>query len=52
MRRSAFLATALALAFSLSASAQTYDDAVAALAAKSPFIFLGTAGAGTPFTST
>jgi len=47
MRRSAFLATALAIAFSLNASAQTYDDVVAALAAKSPFIFLGTTGIGT-----
>jgi len=47
MRRSAFLATALAVAFSLSVSAQTYDDVVAALAARSPFIFLGNTGTGT-----
>lgn len=46
MRHRAFLAAALFLALSSSSSAQTYDDVVASLAAKSPFIFLGTTGSG------
>ena len=46
MRRPALLAVALAVALSSSSSAQSPDDQLAQLAAKSPFIFLGTAGAG------
>jgi hypothetical protein len=47
MRRSALLATAVLFALSSCAFAQSYDDVVAALAAQSPFIFLGKAGSGT-----
>lgn len=47
MRRSTILAAALVFVSSSSALAQTYDDVVAALSAKSPFIFLGTTGSGT-----